>query len=153
LVSVRYASPADAPAIWRVTREAFLEYVRSAGIESAPALRETEADVLRDIKTKTALVAVVNGDIAGSLRLSFDASGTTYLSRFGVDAKSRSLGAGGALLGAASAEAKRRGAKRIELHTALSVAPLARFYEKRGFSVAEIRTDAGYERAAMRKEL
>ncbi len=150
---IRLARPSDAGAIHEITSEAFRKYCNMAGIPDIEALHETVEDVCRDIIEKTVIVAYMDGEAVGSLRLAVDKENkTAYLSRFGVSRTYRNNGIGKALANAADIEVRRMGIKEVRLHTASRVAEIMRFYYSRGFYVRAIDTDRGYLRAEMVKE-
>lgn len=152
MFEIRLASPSDAEAIHSITAEAFRRYCEMAGISDIEALHETVEDVKKDIAEKTVIVAYMDGEAVGSLRLRAEGE-TAYLSRFGVSAKRRGNGVGKALANAADTLARRMGAKTITLHTASRVGEIVRFYYSRGFYIRSVSDERGYLRAEMVKEL
>ncbi len=149
---IRLAKESDARAIHEITMEAFSKYCDMAGIADIEALHETVEDVIRDINEKTVIVAYMNGEAVGSLRLEVRGD-TAYLSRFGVSRAYRNNGIGKAVANAADTAARGMGIKSIRLHTASKVAEIMRFYYSRGFYVRSVDSDRGYLRAEMIKEL
>lgn len=150
---IRGATEADAEAILEITRDAFGKYCKMAGIADIEALHESLDDVKRDIAEKTVLVAYLDNIVVGSLRLTFDKeSKTAYLSRFGVSREYRNNGIGKALVNVADMNARRRGMKRMRLHTASKLAEIVRFYYSRGFYIESVSGERGYLRASMVKE-
>lgn len=150
---VRRAKPEDAGAILEITKDAFTKYCEMAKIDDIQALHETEDDVRMDILTKTVLVAYIDENVVGSLRLSFDdKTKTAYLSRFGVSGVYRNNGIGKSLVNMADIMAVRRGMKHMRLHTASKVAEIMRFYYSRGFYVEAASNTSGYIRVSMVKD-
>ena len=153
LFQIRGATEADAQAILDITRDAFGKYCKMAGIADIEALHETIEDVKRDIAEKTVLVAYLDNIVVGSLRLTFDDEAkTAYLSRFGVSREYRNNGIGKALVNVADMNARRRGIKRMRLHTASKLAEIVRFYYSRGFYIESVSNERGYLRAEMVKD-
>lgn len=150
---VRRAKAEDAAAIAEITKDAFTKYCEMANIADIEALHETQEDVRRDILTKTVLVAYIDENVVGSLRLTFDdKTKTAYLSRFGVSGAYRNNGIGKSLVNMADITAVRRGMKHMRLHTASKVAEIMRFYYSRGFYVEDVSRSAGYIRVSMIKD-
>ena len=150
---IRGATEADAQAILEITRDAFGKYCKMAGIADIEALHEGLEDVKRDIAEKTVLVAYLDNIVVGSLRLTFDGEAkTAYLSRFGVSREYRNNGIGKALVNVADMNARRRGMKRMRLHTASKLAEIVRFYYSRGFYIESVSGERGYLRAEMVKD-
>lgn len=150
---IRGATEADAQAILEITRDAFGKYCKMAGIDDIEALHESIEDVKRDIAEKTVLVAYLDNVVVGSLRLTFnEVAKTAYLSRFGVSREYRNNGIGKALVNVADMNARRRGMRRMRLHTASKLAEIVRFYYSRGFYIESVSGDRGYLRAEMVKD-
>lgn len=150
---IRGATEADAEAILDITRDAFGKYCKMAGITDIEALHEGVEDVKRDIAEKTVLVAYLDNIVVGSLRLTFDEeTKTAYLSRFGVSREYRNNGIGKALVNVADMNARRRGMKRMRLHTASKLTEIVRFYYSRGFYIESVSGERGYLRAEMVKD-
>ncbi len=150
---IRQASIEDAEQIQKITREAFHSYIELAGIgANIPALTETLDDIKRDILEKTVLVAYINGQVVGSVRLELTDPETAYLSRFGVSPRFQNLGIGKALMNLVDINMKVLGVKKITLHTGAKIRPLVIFYYGRGFYVDSTTKDRGYVRAELCKE-
>lgn len=151
VLKVRQAAKSDAPIISRITKKAFEEYSRL--LPSLPeALTETEDDIENDIKTKFVFVAELNRNIIGTVRLQLK-DDRMYLSRFAVDPESQGSGIGKHILEYCSIISKVYGAKEIYLHTASNAQVLMNLYESCGYTITDVTTDRGYNRAELVKKL
>lgn len=152
-VSVIPANKSHAPSIMQITREAFQKYVTDAKIPGTiDALTETLDDIVREIETKNVFVALVDGEPAGSIRISVNTDNNAYISRVGVLMKHQSIGIGRALMDEAVKFLTENGVTSISLHTSASYNYLVEFYSQYGFTVQEITYDRGYPRALMKRE-
>jgi N-acetylglutamate synthase-like GNAT family acetyltransferase len=150
---VRKAVEEDAPQIQEITREAFKMYLESAGINGTlPALKETCEDIIEDINSKECFVALLNGELIGSVRVEIKEDGTAYLSRFGVEASQQSHGVGSILMNAVDAAMQEIGISKLYLHTASKLLSLVRFYYGKGFYIDSTTKERGYIRALLCKE-
>ena len=148
---VRRATYGDVDAIAQITSEAFVKYAQMAGIDTVAALTETAEDIKRDIDSKLVLVAFMDGEPVGSVRVDVDLeSQTAYLSRFGVRLNVQNNGIGKSLINLVDLKMKELGIRKICLHTAAKVGVLVRFYYGRGFYSTT--KDKGYIRAFMCKD-
>ena len=96
---IRKANPEDIPAIHEITKEAFEKYAVDLGLPRAvSALKETEETVLREMKKKTILIALLDGIPVGSIRYEILPDGIVYISRFGVKLDIQKSGVGRALV-------------------------------------------------------
>lgn len=153
-IIVRLAKLADIPAILSIIRAAFRKYADMLGLDGqVSALRETEADIERDLAEKTVLVAVRDGEIVGSVRYQMVSEDMAYLTRFAVDPNVHNSGIGKLLLAAVDEYAGKQGAKVIALHTASKMTPLVRMYYGMGYYIKSVSEDRGYVRALFLKEL
>jgi len=150
---VRRAVEDDIPAIQAITKEAFKMYAKGAGIkEPIAALNETHKDIKKDINTKFFIVAVLNGDIVGSVRIEIKPDNTAYISRFGVGIEYQNKGVGKILMNAVDTKMVELGIKNLYLHTASRLLSLVRFYYGRGFYIDSTTKECGYIRALLCKE-
>ncbi len=153
MVRVRKAEISDAEAIAKITGEAFLQYIKVAGIKDTPALHEGIDTVIEDIKTKDVYVAHIEDEIVGSVRIHKISDDTVYLSRFGVSMNHQNLGIGKLLMNYLDAILPQKKIKHIELHTASKATPLMKFYYNRGFYVDDVSKEKGYIRVVLKKDL
>ncbi len=106
---IRNASADDAEMIQKITHEAFSSYVKLANIDgSIAALDESLDDIKKDIGEKIVLVAYINGEVVGSVRVAKTGDDTAYLSRFGVSPKFQNLGIGKALMNLVDINSRRK---------------------------------------------
>ncbi len=152
MFSVRKATKDDIDGILKITKEAFLNYIKIAGIEDTAALHETREQVEADIENKSVYVAYINDVIVGSLRLERINEDTAYLSRFAVSNEFQNRGIGKSIMSIFDEEMKQAGIKHVVLHTASQAFPLMRFYYGRGFYVHSTTRCKGYIRALMCKD-
>ena len=152
LFEVRMATYDDIDDILSITKEAFLKYAELAGIETTAALNETYDDVKRDIDTKIVLIALSDGVPVGSVRVEVFDDNTAYFSRFGVKVTSQNNGIGKSILNLVDRIMKKKGVKKLSLHTASKITSLIRFYYGRGFYIDSTDKSKGYTRALLIKE-
>lgn len=152
LFEVRMATYDDIDDVLNITNEAFLKYAELAGVETTPALQETREDVKRDIDTKIVLIAFSDGVPVGSVRVEIFDDNTAYFSRFGVKLTSQNNGIGKSIMNLVDRIMKKKGVKKLSLHTAAKVSSLIRFYYGRGFYIDSTDKTKGYIRALLVKE-
>lgn len=150
--SVKMATEADIPYIQEITKDAFLKYIREAGISDIEALNETCEDIKKDLREKYVFVAFINGEPVGSVRVKINDDGTAYLSRFGVRTTNQNNGVGKTLMSVVDKVMIEHNVKKLMLHTAAKFFTLVRFYYGRGFYIDEVNKDKGYPRAHLIKE-
>jgi len=148
---IRRATVEDAPYIFTIIQKAFKEYSKITGQTNLEALAETVEDIAEAIQTKIVFVAVINGNIVGTVRLSINGD-EAYLSRFAVDSGNQNNGIGKYLINEVDAYLKKMNVKKVTLHTSSKHDVLMRFYYGVGFYAEAIETDRGYLRARMVKE-
>lgn len=149
---IRKAVSSDVPQIRKVTKNAFALYIKSAHLDTIPALTESEEEILQDLEKKVVLVAYIGDKIVGSLRLELRDDNTAYLSRFGVEPDCQNLGIGKSLMNIVDNLMREHHIKQLQLHTASQIGPLIRFYYGRGFYVDSTSKDRGYIRALLCKD-
>lgn len=150
---VRKAVEDDIPAIQEITEEAFKMYAKGAGIKNPiAALSETQKDIKKDIDTKFFIVAVLNGEVVGSVRVEIKPDNTAYLSRFGVGIQYQNKGVGKILMNAVDSKMIELEIENLYLHTASRLLSLVRFYYGRGFYIDSTTKERGYIRALLCKE-
>jgi len=149
---IRKAIPEDIPQIRKVTKNAFALYIKSAHLDTIPALTESEEEIQQDLEKKVVLVAYIGDKIVGSLRLELRDDNTAYLSRFGVEPDCQNLGIGKSLMNIVDNLMREHHIKQLQLHTASQIGPLIRFYYGRGFYVDSTTKDRGYIRALLCKD-
>ena len=153
VVEIKEATLADAPAILDIMQDAFHKYERDLGMSGhVSALKETLADIERDIEQKTVIMGFVNGMAVGSVR--FEVIGDlAYLSRFGVLGNVQKSGVGGMLIDKVEELCREQSVRAIALHTSSRMFGLIRFYYGHGYFIHSTATDRGYIRALLVHEL
>ncbi len=153
-VTVRPAVLADAGAIERITKQAFLSYQQSLpkGVD-VPALNEDIDVVRRDIESKTVLVATQGETVMGSVRLYPVGENMMYFSRFGVSPDAQSGGIGAQIVTAAHYLSIGAGKDALVLHTCTRALALLKFYYANDFYVHDVHHDRGYARGTLVHEL
>ena len=153
MFEVRRANLSDVKSIAEITADAFVKYIKLAGIEDTPALHETEEQIIKDIETKMVYVAYIRNQVVGSVRIEILDAETAYLSRFGVSMKYQNLGIGKSIMNAIDMDLAEMKIKKVLLHTASKASPLVRFYYHRGFYVEDVSKEKGYARLLMQKDI
>lgn len=150
---IRKAQAEDAIAIRDIMQEAFAKYKQDAGLPGTmDALGESVDEIRHDIETKEVFIALIDNIPVGSIRVAIFDDGTAYISRFGVMLQYHNIGIGKSLMNLVDKLLKKRGVKRVSLHTASKYKELVRFYYGRGFYIDSTTRDRGYIRALMVKE-
>jgi len=149
---IRRAVESDAAPVFSILQQAFREYGSAIGQTNLDALKETVDDVRRAIAEKTVLIAEMDNEVVGTLRLDIRGD-KAYLSRFAVCSNNRGIGIGEALMNAADRYLVSQGVREVTLHTASRHTSLMRFYYGLGYFVEAIESDRGYLRARLKKEL
>jgi ribosomal protein S18 acetylase RimI-like enzyme len=134
VVEVRPAAAADEDPLARLDRAAWTTY------SSPGPLPESERFFGEKTKPEDVLVAVVDGEVAGYLRLArssrFSSSDHVLsINGVAVDPAKQRRGLGRALIDAAVLEARRRGARRLTLRVFSPNAAARALYESAGFEV------------------
>jgi ribosomal protein S18 acetylase RimI-like enzyme len=135
-IAIRPARPADGRAVARIDRATWTSATSPAPPPSPPDWRVFRASLdLRDV-----LVAELDGRVAGYVRLgrSSPLEATRHVQHvhgLAVDPALQRRGVGSALLRAAVAEARSRGARRITLRVLGGNEAARRLYERAGFVV------------------
>jgi ribosomal protein S18 acetylase RimI-like enzyme len=150
---IEHATIDDIPSIQEITKDAFIEYMRLAGLTGTiAALEETYDDIKCDIENKTVLVAYIDNKVVGSVRVDILPDNSAYLSRFGVSPECQNMGIGKALIHLVDMKMKQQNVSQLRLHTASKAFPIIRFYYGRGFYIDSTSKDRGYIRALLCKD-
>lgn len=152
LFRVRNATHGDVAAIMEITREGFLKYREMVGVDTVDALSETAEDVIRDIDTKIVLVAMLDEEPVGTVRVEVMPNGTAVLTRFAVKVTNQNNGIGKSIMNLVDKLMIKRNVKRICLYTGSKLTSLIRFYYGRGFYIESTETSRGYIRAKLVKD-
>ncbi len=153
---IRKAEKKDAGNILAITKKAFIIY-RDTITTANPyfsALAETLEQVELEIETKSVFIAYGdNGNLIGSIRLSYLTPELAYISRFAVTPDEHNQGVGADLLQKAIDECNSNNIIKVALHTNSKYYRLARYYYGKGFYVHSTNFDRGYIRALFVKDL
>ncbi len=150
---VKRATEEDIPAINKITKDAFLNYCESAGLNyDIEALNETHDDILKDIHEKDVFVVRIDDEPVGAVRIQLLDNNEAYLSRFAVGSSHRNNGIGKILMNVVDKVMRQNNVKTLRLHTASKVSTLIRFYYGRGFYIKSVEESRGYPRAELIKE-
>jgi predicted N-acetyltransferase YhbS len=153
-IQFKKAVDSDAVDILAVTKKSFTLYAEAIHKEGKiDALKETEADIVRDIHKKSVYICKVDGETVGSVRFEVLSEGVAYLSRLAVDPEIQSLGVGGLLLEKVRQECAALGVKAITLYTASKMRSTVSFYLKNGYYIHSITRNKEYIRAFMVNEI
>lgn len=144
----------QAQEINQLTIRAFQQYKEQLNdTVNVKALKETEQDVISDIKNHIVLVAIRHGKIIGCIRVEQLTEELAYIFRFSVAPEESGTGIGSSLLAYAIEECEELNVKAIALHTNTKYYKLARYYYGKNFFVHSTTLDRGYIRALFIKEL
>lgn len=150
---VRRATCEDILQIQEISKEAFKLYAERAEITAfVGSLEETYEDLEREIENKLVFVALLDGVIAGCVRIEIKPDNTAYLSRFAVRETLQNKGIGKILINEVDKSMQELGITNLYLHTASRMLSLVRFYYGRGFYIESTTKDRGYIRALLCKE-
>lgn len=132
-LEIRPAAPEEAAALAAVYRSAYAENERLGFPASAGSA--TAAEVAGWIRERTVLVASVDGEPVGAVRIEETDPGRAKVSRFAVRADLKGDGIGSALLDRAEATARERGCETVWLTTPPEHPFLPDYYHDRGYEV------------------
>jgi len=131
-MEIREAGERDVPALLDIQRAAFARYVGELRAEQIPPLKETAEEMKDDLRSRGFLVAIVEGQPAGSVRF-FIRAGVCILERLSVEPGFQGRGVGRMLVN--EVERRARGsAHKVYLETGLLAGDLIRFYTKLGYA-------------------
>lgn len=130
---IRPADPDDADALAAVYRSAYAENERLGFPASAGSA--TAEEVAEWIDEDTVLVAAVDGDPVGGVRIERSDPDRAKVSRLGVHAERKGEGIGSRLLERAEETAREWGCDTVRLTTPPEHPHLPAFYRSRGYEV------------------
>ncbi|MGH2373745.1 MAG: GNAT family N-acetyltransferase [bacterium] len=116
---------------------------------------ETVETIRQKLKTSFAVVALVNGDVAGCVFYQPEPT-HVYLGRLSVLPRYRGRGVGRALIDYVEARARTLGIPRVQIGVRLSLADIQAYYHRLGYRVVRHAAHEGYTRptsVVMEKEL
>ena len=135
-LQIRQASEADERFAVRLAEQAFGEF--------DPRAARTTASLLREVGAET-LVALLRGEPAGFIVLGWTGTSVAHVNAIAVAPDQRGKGVGQRLMQEAERKARRRGAKRLSLHTAQANLAALSLFLRCGFSITQ-RDASGYSR-------
>ncbi|RPI49059.1 MAG: GNAT family N-acetyltransferase [Acidobacteria bacterium] len=141
-LTLRDATPEDAPTLLRILREAFDEYKNVLEPPSG-AHAETLDTVRRHLADGAAVLASIDREPVG-FGFYEPAGPVVYFSRLSVLPRFRNNGIGRALLEHVERRAKETGAAGVRLGVRLQLPHLLARYERVGYRIAEYKTHDGY---------
>jgi ribosomal protein S18 acetylase RimI-like enzyme len=147
-ITLRRASPADAPRISACVHAAYEHYIARIGKTPRPMLENYEKVIQQD----RVVVAESSDGIADVLVLAETADGFRVMN-VAVDPKLQKSGVGKRLLEFAEAEARRLGYDSIYLSTQEKMTENQALYSRIGYREYDRRIEDGYARVYMRKML
>jgi len=147
---VRPAAPADAAAVRRVVRAAYLPAVALIGREPGPMGDDYDALIAAG---RVHVLEDADGDgVCGVLVLLPEAD-ALLLDNVAVAPDRQGRGVGGILLDFAEAEARRLGLPAVRLYTNERMEANLALYARRGYVETGRREEKGFRRVFMRKDL
>ncbi|GAB6098704.1 hypothetical protein JCM16358_05830 [Halanaerocella petrolearia] len=150
---IREAGLEDSEVVFKLTKQAFQDYLDPAFSSLVPALQESRENVVADIKQKDVLIAYYDKQPAGSVRLSAIDNKSYKLSRLGVLNQYQGQQVGQKLIEEVEQRVKEVGGEQIILYSAYQKKELLNFYQGLGYKIEEIREDDDYTRAKLIKKL
>jgi predicted GNAT family N-acyltransferase len=136
------AGPADWPGIVALRTRVFVD---EQGVPPEIEQDAADATAVHGVAHDAAGVLVATG------RLLLRDDGTAAIGRMATDASARGRGFGAAVLRVLQDEARRRGAREVELHAQVTARP---FYERAGYrAVGAEYAEAGIRHVTMRRPL
>jgi ribosomal protein S18 acetylase RimI-like enzyme len=142
------ALPGDAADVAAVVEAAYAPYVARIGTKPGPMLDDYDAVIARHIVR----VVRAEGAIVGVIVL-IEADGGVLLDNIAVAPEAQGRGIGRRLMDFAEAEAARRGYARLDLYTHEMMTENIEIYRRRGFVETDRRTERGFPRVYMAKDL
>ena len=133
VIEVRRATKEELPVVHEITLAAFEEY-RGAVDPPPSAIDETYEEVEASFATDEIILALLDGEPAGSIRLSFR-DDHIYCSRVAVHPSKQRRGVAGAMLDHIAEIAKSRGYPEVRLATREVMKSNLRLYERNGFQI------------------
>jgi GNAT superfamily N-acetyltransferase len=147
-IAIREYLPSDQPWFERLNREWIEQYFHLEPVD-IQVLREPGRYILKS--GGRILMALYNGEIAGTVALKFASSGVYEFTKMAVDERFRGKKIGLALSEAALRCARNMGAHKIILYSSTKLKPALSLYRKIGF--AEVPVDGPYKRSDVKMEL
>lgn len=148
-VILRPAAPGDSEAISRIAREAFSMYTERIGREPEPMV----VDYAEIIGRGGVMVAVAGGEIAGYVEM-YPRENDLFIDKIAISPGFQKQGIAHAVYGLIAVTARAHGLTRLRLYTNAAMRENIELYEgAAGFVVTERKTEHGFERLYMEREL
>lgn len=145
-LALRRATVDDLPAIGAVINAAYTRYLTRMGKPPAPMLRDYAPSV------EAGATWVTGSPVTAVLTL-YPREDHLYVENIAVDPSAQGRGLGRALMEFAEQEAARRGLNRMALVTHETMTENQAIYARLGYVEIERRTEDGYRRVYMEKQL
>ena len=147
-LTVRPAEPSDVDALRSIAAAAYQPYVARIGRAPAPMT----ADYAQAVRAGQTWVAVEDGQVAGFAVL-VAGPGYLLLENVAVRPAAQGRGIGSRLLGLADEQARRLGLSEVRLYTNEVMTENQAIYARLGYRETGRRTEDGYQRVYMEKDL
>ena len=147
-IEPRPAIASDAAGISECVRAAYSHYIERIGTSPGPMLDDYD-QVVRDHR---AYVIEDGGEIVGALVL-MDKEGGLLFDNIAVLPSRQGEGIGGRLIEHAESEARRLGHRHLDLYTHQQMTENIAMYTRYGYEEIDRRTERGFPRVYMRKQL
>ena len=151
-ISIETARPEDAPVVAALVQAAYHKYVARIGTRPGPMLDDYAVVVADHIVHVARSDGDAQGHILGIVVLIEKPNGI-LLDNIAVSPDVLGQGVGGQLLDFAEAEAARRGHARLDLYTHEMMTENVDLYLRRGYVETDRRTERGFPRVYMAKDL
>ncbi|MEM7121629.1 MAG: GNAT family N-acetyltransferase [Pseudomonadota bacterium] len=143
----------DAPAVAAVVAAAYTPYIARIGTKPGPMLDDYAAVIADHIVHVARDGGAPGGTIGGVVVLIEKQDGTILFDNIAVAPEAQGSGLGRRLMDFAEAEAARRGYARLDLYTHHMMTENIEIYARRGYVETDRRTERGFPRVYMAKDL
>jgi len=150
MITTRPAEDSDVAAVAGIVSRAYAMYLQRMDSEPAP-MKDDYASLVADGRVAVA-VDGDSGDVVGAI-VRWIVDGDMYVDNIAVDPEAHGRGIGNTLLELAADEGRRNGCGRVWLYTNAVMTENIGFYERRGFTQYDRRTDQGYDRIYFERTL
>lgn len=148
-VFLRPAAPSDSAAIRSLARDAFAMYTKRIGREPEPMVVDYDEIIGRG----GVMVAVVGEEIAGYVEM-YLRKDHLFIDKIAVSPEFQKQGIAHAVYGLIAVTARAHGLTHLKLYTNAAMHENIKLYEQAaGFAVTERKTEHGFERVFMDREL
>ena len=143
---VRRATPADLPAVREVVSAAYARYLDRMDRPPAPMLADYAAEV------ESGRLWVTGEPVTGLIEL-IEADGSLHVGNVAVHPSAQGAGLGRRLMEFAEEQARQHGLDRLDLYTNEVMTENQAIYARLGYRETGRRTEDGYQRVYMEKDL